>query len=158
MTNTDTAELLKFPTHKLPDFHRGYIEAAFWLADPAPGSGEYYLDPDDYDSLSDDAKAALLQACNTFIVVNRSLLDRACEVEENYTDHQAGIDFYLSAHGHGSGYFARGNQTVWDELQEAARCSHAPELHLACTNAGDCNGPGNCDACDSHNGEYEVFP
>lgn len=93
-------------------FTRAYLEAALWLNDPAPGSGEYQADlslvPDDY---ARDAEAD----CARFQTDNRAYLSFAG------TDEQNGHDFYLTRNGHGSGYWDRGySRDISDRLTAAA--------------------------------------
>jgi hypothetical protein len=148
---------------QLPDFVKGYIECAFWTADPAPGSGEYSLDYDDWSNLLTDSKVALIKDAEAFDIGCGKLIDEAIAIAvekgepRNYDNRHAGHDAYLSIHGHGSGFLDRGNEPIWTELQNKARAYHASELHFCCTNSGDCNGPGNCDACDDKRGIYEAL-
>lgn len=65
-----------------------------------------------------------------FIAANSELIDTAKETLSKYDDGSVGHDFWLSRNGHGAGFFDRGNEDVWDELQDAAKKFKEVDLYL----------------------------
>lgn len=99
-------------------FLRGYLAAAEWLLD----------DEIDRAKLRGWTRAALKSArddCERFQRENAANLDEYGELYSprgGYSvDECAGHDFWLSRNGHGSGFFDRGGEPVFDRLQSAAR-------------------------------------
>lgn len=148
---------------KLPDFIRGYVECAFFTADPKPESGEYILDEDDWSDLSKLDKAHMIIDAQSF------LEQYAFEIESvvglstavsgrNYTEHQAGIDFYLSRNGHGSGFMDRGNEAIWKFLDNGAHEYGEANLHFICATPDPetCGGTGHCSYCDGREGAFTL--
>lgn len=96
---------------QLDDFTRGYIEAALWVNDPAPGQGEYQANLDD--APEDYVRQAAVD-CESFQRYMRGDLSLAG------SDAQNGHDFYLTRNGHGAGFWDRGYGDVGDVLTTAA--------------------------------------
>lgn len=97
----------------MDEFTRAYLEAALWVNDPTPGSGEEYqadlsIVPDEY---AREAEADCL----------RFQADNAADLARAGDDAQNGHDFYLTRNGHGAGYWDRGYGDVGDRLSKAAR-------------------------------------
>lgn len=113
--------------HDLSTFAKHYLICALWLSTYDDGK------PMDQDySLSDIAPETLKQAaddCSAFegecdaILVNH-------ESEHLWNAEQFGHDFWLSRNGHGTGFFDRGNDPVWDALQAAARVWGSVDLYV----------------------------
>jgi hypothetical protein len=151
------AEHAHGPAAKLPDFQRGYVEAAFFTADPNPGPGEFDLDEADWQALTPQSRALMIISSQRFAEANSELIERALQEQDNYDMAQAGRDLYYSRNGHGTGYFARGNDKLWDDLQETAVKASPQELHFFCRSAGVCQGEGNCEDCNRRRGEFELM-
>lgn len=105
------------------EFTTGYLGCAEWLA-------QVWSDRDD-PSLTDmersycrgftrDAIAEARRDCKAFQKANRDDLAQYCELSGRGME-SAGNDYWLSRNGHGAGFFDRGNEPVFDRLQEAAR-------------------------------------
>lgn len=110
---------------KIDAFTLGYITAALWTTDPAPGQGEYCPD------LSRVSRAFRLRAiadCAAFQEAQSADLALYAELYApgaGYSvDECAGHDFWLSRNGHGAGYFDRGDykadRSAFDRLQATA--------------------------------------
>lgn len=110
---------------------RHYLICALWSStDNSDESGGSPLD-ENY-SLSDIAPETLKQAqddCNAFV-------DEIVPILEAHGDsvawdsEQFGHDFWLSRNGHGAGFFDRGNEPVWQELQRAAKAWGTVDLYV----------------------------
>jgi hypothetical protein len=101
----------------LSDFARGYFTAAFWTVDDDAGGGEYAHTgraDDHFERLHPDNRREQMRQCEQFQKDNAQALEDAAE------DYQAGIDFWLTRNGHGSGFW----DGDWDHLDgtgEAAK-------------------------------------
>lgn len=108
-------------TVKLDAFTLGYVRCALWLCDENPGSGEWsehgYFT---MENIAQKTLAKMAADCERFQEENAGELEEA-RAYCHYEDGRAGQDFWLSRNGHGAGFFDRGNEAVWDRLQEAAR-------------------------------------
>lgn len=113
------------PPADLDSFEVGYFKCAEWLAS---GHGPKYendnnLDDADRAKLKGFTRAATKSGkadCAAFCKANAADLVTYC-AESGRDLESAGHDFWLSRNGHGAGYFDRGNDPVFDRLQEAAR-------------------------------------
>ena len=103
-------------------FLRGYMACAEWLA---------MADSDDCPDLSDAQRSkargwtryAQREAradCRAFLKAHKADLATYCELRQCDLE-SAGHDFWLSRSGHGAGFFDRGDDPVFDRLQDAAR-------------------------------------
>lgn len=104
----------------LDDFTTGYIEAAEWLCRDATdheGSGRT---PNITRGFTRRAIRAAKADCRDFQKTQRAKLLRYVEITGR-TMGSAGHDFYLSRNGHGAGFFDRGSDPVFNELQREAR-------------------------------------
>jgi hypothetical protein len=100
----------------LPDFERGYFTAAFWTTDDDAGSGEYANTgraDDHFARLHPANLAEQLRQCEQFQQEHAGTLAE-CE------SYQAGIDFWLTRNGHGSGFWD-GDYDHLDGTGEAAQ-------------------------------------
>lgn len=94
-------------------FTDGYLNAAEWLLD----------DEQDRDAIagwSAEAIEEATKACEKFQAENSADLELYYELSGR-DDGSAGHDLWLSSNGHGAGFFDRGDDPVFDRLQEAAR-------------------------------------
>lgn len=103
-------------------FTRGYLTAAEWLL------------PDDTDrtAIAGWAPGAFgfaMSECEAFQQANADKLARYSELSERGWEH-AGHDFYLSRNGHGAGFFDRGDDPVFTELQDAAEACGDSEAYV----------------------------
>lgn len=113
------------PDADLDLFQDGYFECAEWLAS---GYGPKYesdnsLDDDDRAKLKGFTRAAVKEGkadCRAFCDANAADIKMYCELSGRDMS-SAGHDFWLSRNGHGAGFFDRGNDPVFDRLQDAAR-------------------------------------
>lgn len=112
----------------LDRFTIGFLTAALWTSDPNPGSGEW-CEHDDRE-IRNIAASSIQDAigdCQDFQSANADDLElyeelRPIRPDADYTIREcAGHDFLLSRNGHGAGFFDRGNDPVFDRLQDAAR-------------------------------------
>lgn len=67
--------------------------------------------------------------CLAFLNENHGLLEVARR-DHDYTDRQAGHDFWLTRNGHGVGFWDRGLGTVGDALSEAATAYGTFDLYV----------------------------
>ena len=97
----------------LDQFTTGYLEAVEWLLDEE--TNRYGLE-----GFSESAILRAKEDCRSF---QESYAEQLAAYEEysGRSMSSAGTDFYLSRNGHGAGFFDRGNQPVFDELQKLAR-------------------------------------
>lgn len=89
-------------------FLAGYIECALWSTTDSrdsEGNDNYSLD-DEFDSVSDKCKAAMLSDCEDFIKANEDDLE-AFKDATGRDDSDLGHDFWLNRHGHGVGFWDR---------------------------------------------------
>lgn len=102
----------------LDNFTRGYMEAMEWLL-PEEIEGKA-LNRDKIRGFTRKAIKEAKAACEAFQFEADAALDQY-EAISGRDRASAGHDFYLSRNGHGAGFFDRGNEPVFDTLQEAAR-------------------------------------
>lgn len=95
--HSDAAE---FATESCSDFVKGYITAAYFTD---TGGIEK---PSSETTLSDEAFRDALGDCDDFQRAAKSLLNAAYESGE-YTEMQAGHDYWFTRNGHGVGYWCR---------------------------------------------------
>jgi hypothetical protein len=92
-------------------FLAGYIACALWSttdSKDAEGNETYTLD-DEFDTVSEPCKAAMLSDCEDFIKANEeTLIEFKAAAGINCDDYRLGFLFWLNRSGHGSGF--------WDEL------------------------------------------
>lgn len=106
----------------MDDFLRGYLECAFWLSAGLDETGDTSLDDAGFtfDDIAPSALADAAEDCAQFRETNASDLARYEELSLR-DEASAGHDFWLSRNGHGAGFFDRGDDPVFDRLQDAAR-------------------------------------
>lgn len=119
---------------------QGYVSCALWLFDPEPCSGEW--EPHDHltlEGLADTHLEWLTEAatdCADFARAQAALLERYAVLRGNSPIHGqrysamecAGHDFYLSRNGHGAGFFDRGPEPEFRQLQDACKPYGTHEL------------------------------
>lgn len=108
-------------------FLSGYIECALWSTTDCrdeEGNDVYNLD-DEFDSVSDNCREAMLSDCNDFITANLQNLE-AFKEQTKCDDWRLGFLFWLNRSGHGSGF--------WDE---SMHCDVADALSDACRPYGE---------------------
>lgn len=148
-----------FPEHNGTDestFLAGFLGAAEWLLnDDQPGDwqcrcleGEWRTDercdvcrmrrPKDCDPIDREkirgwSRSALREAkadCTDFVKANSDKLEKYYRISDR-DESSAGHDFYLSRCGHGAGFFDRGNDPVFDELQAAAQIYSGLDVYVS---------------------------
>lgn len=104
----------------LQEFVIAYLECALWCTTDYPDEPDSNSDASfqdngfGVDDFSAEAREALEVDCKAFYA-------EAAEIwSEHWTDSQAGHDFWLSRHGHGTGFFDRGFAED-DQLQDRAQ-------------------------------------
>jgi hypothetical protein len=113
---THTPKLSARKLSALPAFERGYFTAAFWTADDGAGSGEYSdtgRADEHFGRLHPANLGRQLEDCARFQAESAGTLAE-CE------SYQAGVDFWLTRNGHGSGFWD-GDYDHLDGTGEAAK-------------------------------------
>lgn len=110
----------------LDAFTQGYVEALFFTDASDPDDGD--LQDATFAELAPDALRTIEHQCTAFQVNNAKLLSRAYD-RDDYSEVQAGRDFWFTRNRHGAGF--------WDRTQLAAgklgdRLSEACKLHHEC--------------------------
>lgn len=115
------------------EFTQGYITAAFWLGDEEsdiPSLAFENLHASTLDKMSAD--------CAKFQADNKAALAAAYERgqpgrrrgdRERYDSHCAGVDFFLTRNGHGTGFWDRALGDVGETLSTAARLWRETDLY-----------------------------
>ena len=93
----------------LDAFTQGYVEAMFFTDTGYPENEE--LEHATVNDLAPEAWALIHAECEAFQVLAKDLLDQAY-ARDDYSEEQAGRDFWLTRNGHGAGFWDR------DQLQE----------------------------------------
>ncbi len=83
------------------DFVLGFLSALFWVgADHLPeGTGYHDLHPESLETIRAD--------CEAWAVRHKELLDMACGPMTGYSEIRAGVDYFLTRDGQGSGFWDR---------------------------------------------------
>ena len=100
---------------KLAPFVRGYITAALSTIDEEPGALTF-------DDLAPETLARMVKDCEEWQADNAALLSDA--YERDYSEEQAGIDYWFTRNGHGAGFWDRGELEegkLGDRLSDACR-------------------------------------
>lgn len=124
------------PLDSLDEFTQGYFEGLFFTEDgPEEDGGS--IGEKTYSEFAPATVKAMIEDCAAFQRVNAAALSKAYE-RHDYTERQAGIDFWLSRNDHGAGFFDRG----LNDLQDACGWRTAfPEVNLYVSDAGQvCHG------------------
>lgn len=106
-------------------FLQGYIGAALWSTTDSrdeEGDDTYTLE-DEFDSVSDACKAAMLSDCEAFVKEQNTNL-HWFKAKAGCDDWRLGFLFWLNREGHGSGF--------WDELPHRINCNVGDVLSAAC--------------------------
>lgn len=149
----------------LDNFTKGYVTCAYWLADPCPGSGEYWFDTELWEELDYQSQLGMIRDCLKFQLDNNHLLQVAYALPfynrrvADYHPHEcAGHDFYLSRNGHGTGFRDRGREDVWDALDKAAHEFGEGELYYWPDTPGckHFEKTGECTSDCDHGGTYSL--
>lgn len=141
LNKTEAEDMPAF--NRLPTFVQGYIEAAFFT-----DSNEMY-DRDEWDSeeaqediaegrcsgnipkdagyadMTEATLTEIMEDCKAFQEYAADLLEEAYK-RDDYSEEQAGTDFWLTRNGHGSGFWDRGQlsaEGLGDRLAKRARKS-----------------------------------
>jgi hypothetical protein len=98
----------------LDDFARGYVEAMFFTnGDSGDEKDEWSLNRLGVERLTNEALRKIARDCRAFVgrLVEgrfvRQLLDEIAESGADYSDEQAGRDFWFTRQGHGVGFWDR---------------------------------------------------
>lgn len=116
----------------LDEFLSGYIDSALWstMDDSDPETGGDPLDANySADDLAPETLATMREDCRAFMATNASALARYSELSGRDLS-SAGHDFWLSRNGHGCGFSDRGNDPVFDQLQDEARRWSDVDLYI----------------------------
>jgi hypothetical protein len=115
---------------RLDAFTQGYIEGLFFT-EMEHGTDSESHDPELHSSLpgdltladlSPEGLAACVEECRDFQEANAALLDEA--YERGYSEHRAGVDYWLTRNGHGAGFWDRTELEeggLGDKLSDACR-------------------------------------
>lgn len=118
-------------TNNLDQFTRGYIAAALWSSTDEEGE---FLDASyDAEDIAPETLQAMIEDCQDFQQAQAEALSMYCDIRAGSVAdcmNSAGIDFWLSRNGHGAGFFDRGREPVFKELQEAARVYCGVDLYI----------------------------
>lgn len=102
-----------------------YIDCALW-ADLRDHDGES-LDGYSVDDIAPATVQAMRDDCAAFFWSQRALIRQAlAQRDRSHLAH----DLWLSRNGHGAGFFDRGREPFWDELQRAARVEGSRDLYV----------------------------
>lgn len=125
----------------LDSFTQGYITAVFWTSE-APGvTTEEWQATEEHDEgsvpgdvgfsdLAPETLRRMTRDCARFQEMAERTLSRAYD-ESSYTEHQAGIDFWLTRNHHGSGFDdCEISDTSKEELTEIAHCFTEVDVYL----------------------------
>lgn len=108
-------------------FLLGYITAALWSSvceDGTPMDSRY-----DTDDLSEGFAAECREECQDFWDNNMQVLLKANKVF-GYSEHAAGVDFWLTRNRHGAGFWDRGMGQVGVSLTDAAHVYGGVDLFV----------------------------
>lgn len=109
--------------HSINDpFIGGYIEAAFFTADESDDMSEM-----GYSNIAAESLSKIERDCMKFKSAASDLLSAARD-EYNYTDEQAGRDFWFTRNGHGVGFWDRGLGDIGESLTKMAKVF--PEVNI----------------------------
>jgi hypothetical protein len=122
----------------LDDFTAGYFAAAEWtnpadeLLTPADGEESTEVEEEmlEISGWSEAARESAIADCKAFQTEHAALLG-SYYTESGRGEESAGIDFWLSRCGHGSGFFDRGNAPCFDALQDAARHCGSRDVYVS---------------------------
>lgn len=104
----------------LDAFTRGYLMAVEWLLPTDDSDPEEAKGREDIAGFAPSAVAEAVKDCAKFQTANADHLASYGEISGR-DDESAGHDYYLSRCGHGAGFFDRGDEDVFNRLQEAAQ-------------------------------------
>lgn len=112
----------------LDDFTQGYIEAAFFTQSGEEDDGGTIGDKG-FQDLAPETLAAIVEDCRQFQERNAETL--AAAYAQDYTEEQAGHDFWLTRNGHGAGFWDRGLGDIGERLTAACGWrTDFPEVNL----------------------------
>lgn len=124
----------------MDNFTRAYIECALWSEQEQLEEDARLNHHDDMGlSMEDIAPATLgkmIADCAKFQLENHAALKMAynlhdsSEHPDDYTESQAGHDFWLTRNGHGAGFWDRGLQQAGDALTVAAKAYGNIDLYI----------------------------
>jgi hypothetical protein len=109
----------------IDEFTKGYVECALWLMTDDKGD-----DMDDFEGeIADSAWTTIIADCTSFQLTNRALLDEAIDDFHRPESH-LGHDFWLTRNGHGTGFWDRGSEDVWEKLEEASKLYSESDIYV----------------------------
>lgn len=110
---------------ELDEFTVGFLKAALWSSsDERDDIGGEPLDANyDISDFDHDCLHELVKECESFQVANRETYSR------NWSDEQAGRDFWLTRNGHGAGFWDRGHENG-DKLTKASEAYGPVDLYV----------------------------
>jgi hypothetical protein len=111
----------------LTDFEKGYLIAALWSTSDDDG------EPLDQNYSIEDVEPGILSEikkdCNLFVKQNEVILNMVCD-KYNYSEEQAGHDFWLTRNGHGVGFLDREIGKYGDLLYKAAKSWGGSDVYV----------------------------
>ena len=87
----------------LDEFTRGFVEGMFWADTGAAEDGE--LAEASFDDLSPEAVAKIGEDCASFQSAGEPALEGARRISASCTARSAGVDFYCTRNGYGTGFW-----------------------------------------------------
>ncbi|AET42325.1 hypothetical protein DSS3P1_12 [Ruegeria phage DSS3-P1] len=133
----------------LPDFTRGYIEAAFFCGVDLPDGDRDESDSFGLDDLSADSLAEMAGDCAGFMAAHAADLDALNGGGRggDYDHESAGRDYWFTRNGHGVGFWDRG--FTGEAGEAAARLSDACRYNESSLWADD-SGAVHVEPCGGH--------
>lgn len=128
--NTGTPEMaVRYA--EAPAFVRGYIEAMFFTDCTSDNPELEHMTVND---LSELAWSEILRDCKDFQEFASELLELA--YERDYSEEQAGRDYWLTRNGHGAGFWDRKELTADNLGKHLSEICRHNEVSLYVSNAG----------------------
>jgi hypothetical protein len=118
-------------------FTQAYIECALWAStDDSDETGGESLDANySIDDLAPETLKQMQEDCEQFCDVSYEDLQRAYMHRRNYSEANAGHDFWLTRNGHGAGFWDRGfgdlrTDTIGGRLSRDAKSFGSCDLYV----------------------------
>lgn len=105
-------------------FIKQYVQCIYFTD---TGDDEWQIEAES--EFSEEALAKCVEDCEDFQKAHEDLLLEAYS-HSWYSVERAGMDFWLSRNGHGSGFFDHGNEPIWQKLQDAAKVYGSVDSYL----------------------------
>ena len=111
------------PFYTLDTFAKGYVEAMFFTNGDTGDERENLLNDWGVEKLTKASVDTIRKDCEAFQAKAREDLDEAYDEDKfNYSEEQAGRDFWFTRQGHGVGFWDRNlSEHLRDALSDTAR-------------------------------------